>query len=264
MFNKILTTAFVLAVIATALMCVNTTKADIVEDGLVHYWSFNNIVADIATDLVGDNDVEIIRGKTPAKLGGGRSDPQIVDSKTGMALEFDGDGDYAESKELMTITGSDPRTLSAWVKYNSLPDKNHTVVGWGWEGETPQGANPVLFSLNTAAKNIGVWGATTAFIIKSKPLAPDTWYHFTATYDGGKPMTGLKIYINGNSEEFEDATGTNQPFDTAKTKLVIGKKMWNFADRAWFNGIVDEVAIYDRALSEEEVEQNFVATGYAV
>jgi len=44
----------------------------------------------------------------------------------------------------------------------------------------------------------------------------------------------------------------------------MGKKLWTYGDRAWFDGTIDEVCIYNRALSEKEVKQNFKSKGWAV
>jgi len=257
MFNKILTITFVLAVIATAFMYINTTKADIVKKGLIHYWSFDNIMNDIAEDHVGGNDVEIIRGDPPELLGGKESDPQIIDGKFRKALEFDGDGDYAQSTEEIEISGQDPRTLSAWVRWNTKSDQFHVAVGFGWEGETNQICNGELFCITTWGGNaITMWGVCNDH--KTTVSAePGTWYYVSMVYDD---QMNLEIYVDGNSE-YEASTNLNTG---EGTRLTLGKKIFTFADRTWANCAVDEVSIYDRPLSGAEVKQNLKSSGWAV
>ena len=84
MFNKILTIAFVLAVIAAVFTYANMANARIVEKGLVSYWTFDKatIKGKTVKDVWGNNDGTI------------EGDPQIVEGKIGRALEFDGTGDH--------------------------------------------------------------------------------------------------------------------------------------------------------------------------
>jgi len=264
MFNKILTIAFVLAVIATALMYANMAKAKrVVEEGLIGYWSFDNVQGDTVPDLVGNNNVVIIRGEIPfALLAGegedGISDPKIVKGKIDMALALDGNCDYAESTKDIPISGSDPRTLSAWVKFNSFTEgKTQVPVGWGWGGESNQASVGELFCISVFHGNAAaMWGVANDHT-SDKLLETDTWYHITVVYD---KETDLEIYVDGKTV-YHNTNIT--PLQTGgpknELKLTIGKKIFIFGDRAWTDGTVDEIAIYNRPLSPEEVEHNFEA-----
>ncbi|MBM3241947.1 hypothetical protein FJZ31_37220 [Candidatus Poribacteria bacterium] len=75
MFNKISIIAFVLAVIATVFMYATVTTAQVVKEGLVSYWSFDNetIKGDIVKDVVGKNDgnikgPKVVKGKVKEAL----------------------------------------------------------------------------------------------------------------------------------------------------------------------------------------------------
>ena len=258
--NKILTMAYVLAVVAITLTYTSIVDSQVVAKGLVHYWSFDKIDKDIVPDLAGGNDVEIIRGDSPPLLAGGRSDPKVVEGKFGSALEFDGDGDYAQSTEEIEITGSDPRTLSAWVKWNTKSDQFHVLVGWGWEGETNQACKGELFCITSWHSNqITMWGVCNDHE-SHFGAEVGRWYHVTVTYDND---TELKIYVDGDDVVYDNAK--IQALQTGEgTRATFGKKIFTFADRTWANGAVDEVAIYDRALDKEEVLANFASKGFAV
>jgi hypothetical protein len=77
----------------------------------------------------------------------------------------------------------------------------------------------------------------------STAVRTNTWYHVAMTYDGAF----LKLYVNGKLDGSAAACG---PVLTSDQPLVIGGESpgpWNF------NGLIDEVSLYDRALSDTEV-----------
>lgn len=252
MINKIMTIVSALAIILTG-QIVSVADAGVVTDGLIGYWSFDDVRGDVAPDIVGDNDVILMRGESPELFEAGPSDPQIMSGKIGMGVEFDGDGDYAQSINNIPIVGAAPRTLSAWVKFNGFVSQKQVPVGWGWEGETPQICEGELYAITAwDGPRIALWGICNDHV-STKNFEQDTWAHVTATYDN---ETELKIYVDG--EEAYNKTDIN-PLKTGDAQMTLGKKIFTFPDRAWTNGVVDEVAIYDRALNPDEVMQNFMA-----
>ena len=107
MFSKVLVTIFVL-VIAICFVCTNVTQAQIVEKGLVSYWSLDK--ADIKGKTVKD-----VRGKNDGTIDGA---PKTVEGKLGEGLEFNGKNDYVEVKDNPSLNfGKGDFTMSVWVKY---------------------------------------------------------------------------------------------------------------------------------------------------
>lgn len=78
----------------------------------------------------------------------------------------------------------------------------------------------------------------------------NTWYHIIYTCD--TEANELKLYINGEFVEEGASGGTPQNFDERR----IGSEH----DGRWLTGMVDEVRIYDRILSEDEILKNSKAT----
>ncbi|MBC8507914.1 MAG: hypothetical protein H8D34_23855, partial [Chloroflexi bacterium] len=101
-------------------------RADIVEDGLVSYWSFDNIAGDTVEDAWGDNDGTMFDG------------PEIVDGKYGKALKFDGQNgvEFPDSDSLDGMSGI---SILLWANVETLSDVagtdqsliNKDVAGWG-------------------------------------------------------------------------------------------------------------------------------------
>ena len=103
-------------------------RADIVEDGLVSYWNFDNIVGDTVEDAWRDNDGTIF------------GDPEIVEGKFGSkALKFDGQDDYVEFPDSDSLDGMSGISVLLWANVETLSDVagtdqsfiNKDAAGWG-------------------------------------------------------------------------------------------------------------------------------------
>ena len=97
-------------------------------------------------------------------------------------------------------------------------------------------------------------------------MEQDVWNNITITYDGKL----LRIYINGEFDK-EDPPGLKWGNQPRKLNTVLGGTgaigsimNGDEGDEGFTGGLIDEVSIYDRTLSADEVEQNFNAEGLAV
>lgn len=236
MYDKILTIAFVLTIIVTFLMYANVAKARTVEDGLVSYWTCDQ--ADIDGDTLRD-----AWGENHGKIFGG---PKVVAGKVKEALEF-GENKYVEMPSHESFDfGDGPFTLSAWINIEAYSGAGEwsRIVGRHTQSPPRYGLsihNKVLFQVNGT------------FLEGSTGIETGQWYHLVGMRD--EDANG-KIYVNGNL----DKTGA---VDAASTdgggNVHCGTKGNKSMD--WFRGIIDEVSIYNRALSDAEVMQNFEAKG---
>ena len=85
-------------------------------------------------------------------------------------------------------------------------------------------------------------------------LSADTWYHIVGTYDGENNDDKMRIYINGSLEATSSALGGN--FYTGEPTIAhIGRNVNTSAGTRdfYFDGLIDEVAIFDTALSASDV-----------
>lgn len=242
MFNKILTIAFALALV-TVFIYVNIAKAQIVTEGLVSYWSFDR-------DTIEGKTVEDICGEHDGTMFGS---PKIVDGKVGQALKFDGEEDYIEVADSEEFKISEKAiTVEAWVKIESLPGKyamlfskrgTEYMVGIDAEGE------PACFFL----------GDNSVGSVNER-LPEGLWQHLVWSWDESSGQSF--IYLNG--EEVGDyVTADKSPNSTDPVNIARDP---GTADPSsyHFNGILDEIRFYNRALNATEVEQNRVAKGLAV
>jgi hypothetical protein len=80
----------------------------------------------------------------------------------------------------------------------------------------------------------------------SPQMPPNEWTHLAATYDGKE----MRLYYNGEVKVKNAASGK---MDTNDIPVSIGRN--NVGDREHFIGVIDEVAIFNKALTESEVKQ---------
>ncbi len=217
------------------------------DKGLVAYWSFDEGEGDIAFDATENHNDGTL------KCAGEECSPsKWVEGKIGLALEFDGADDYIDcGKDESLDIGTGDFTFEAWA-YTSTPAETGGwagIVDKGHSYSTTDGAvlgvgtnNKVLFALNHMDPY-----SDDAFY-SSLTLNLDQWYHLVGVKNG----TVLKLYINGQHDTTH--TITNGPYDiTNSAPLVIGHNYVNLSGR-FHNGTIDEVRIYNRALTEAEIK----------
>ena len=234
-FHKILITIFVLTAMA------NLTNAQLVQDGLVSYWSFNEatIKADTVNDLWGENHGTLINA------------PEVVEGIYGQALEFTGENhvDVPDSESLDIVTGE--VSITAWVlRTGPGQTERGGIVEKGNGGITN---TPLLLREWT--------GGTVDFEVRNEITEPKwpklqsdsvalvdgEWVFLAGTYDGEVE----KIYINSELDATMDYA---EGFGTNDEMLRIG---WDpFSPDRHFVGVIDEIAIYDRALTADEIKRN--------
>jgi hypothetical protein len=93
----------------------------------------------------------------------------------------------------------------------------------------------------------GAWESTAG----TTDLATDTWYHFAMTFDKSSDNGAIRIYVNGVEEGVPCHAS-----DVSKTdnNLKIGSYDWGYGAN-YFKGSIDDVMIFDRRLSPEEIQQ---------
>ncbi|HDM66840.1 MAG TPA: LamG domain-containing protein, partial [Thermoplasmatales archaeon] len=190
----------------------------------------NEGTGNIAHDSIGNNNGEI-HGASWVK--------GINDN----ALSFDGKNDYIRVSN-NNLNPSNELTVIAWVKWDIEPS---TGQHWAniiskngdneWQIQHSYGNDKFEFAVKTENARKYVWSTTKP--VKGK------WYQVAGVYDGKY----IKIYVNGRLENKVPLTGK---IKTSSSEIDIGRRTWR--DR-YFNGVIDEVSIYDKALTDEEIRE---------
>ena len=200
-------------------------------------WSFDEVSGCTANDLYGTN-IGTLKNNCPT------ISPSWVIGKTGNALSFNGSSNNVLVNNSVNLNFTTSMSVSAWIKWNINPGTGvayATIVNKNGDSQYRLQHNATNtkfeFGIKTNSGDTYVTSTTTPLI--------GVWYHLVGTWDGSL----VKIYVNGALEQTRARTGT---IPSSTFPLKIGATS---LDARWFNGIIDEVSIWDRALSQEEVTQ---------
>ena len=190
-------------------------------------------------------------------LSGTISGAKRVDGKKGKALQFEGQS-YVRIGDSSLLDLNAEGTISAWVKYDSS-GTGGVVLSKCKNTNSFGGCNYALKLDNLAFNSASFWvgdgkaGSADSAFLPSAAMAKETWYYITGVFD----KSGLKIYINGelkrsSSKSKNDSPGIND-FD-----LLIGSMSCaSFSDCNHFKGLIDEIKIYNYALSATEIKADY-------
>lgn len=228
---RVARTTLVCISLIISLMFAGISSARIDLETCVGMWLFDEGKGDIVKDSSGNgNDGTLENG------------PKWVDGKFGKALEFDGADDYVEvagsnSLELPALT------LQAWVKVTE--GARNAVLSYG---EYLVLESYTLEAPSLAEVRLRLRNARDGTILDVKGSVPPSnkWIHVAATFD----RTTGKVYTDGKLDA--SATTTESiGYGASNPRLFIGS--WYGVER-WFTGLIDEVAIFNVALEEKDIQ----------
>ena len=204
------------------------------EEGLIGYWSFNSGSGDIAYDHTGNQKHGDVNGASWNLI------PVPGDNNS---LSFDGVDDYVNVSNASSLNINGNVSISAWVNFSNFDNDLACVMSkagsgnGGYHIEKTPGANSLSLWIENG--DDGPIGVTT------NVLDADTWYHIVGTNDG----TTSKIYVDGsliNSVSMGNPGGGEGDFK-------IGYNSDNVGSARYWHGNIDEVAIWDGALTADEI-----------
>jgi hypothetical protein len=194
-----------------------------------------------ATNLVGyytlDEGSGAKAGDTSGKGYHGtlKGTPEWVAGKIGGALAFGGDGDFVDlANPADWPAGAEPRSMCAWLKTQDLTATWHFAVAYG-----SANTNQAMFiGLNGTGLYGGGYGNDVS---KTNFWEIDVWHHVALTYDG----TTARLYADG-----VEVASAAKAWNLVRSRARIGQQI-NDLNEFWV-GSVDDVRIYNKALSPEE------------
>ncbi len=217
-------------IIFITLLSAQPSRAQIPD--LIHYWKLDETDGGIFQDSEGNLDMTCIIPNCPAPITGQVSGAQ----------NFDGVDDMITTDPALIPNQTNGITVMAWVNPDDIDSTDNGVVHKN---------GCFLFELEY---NTGFIDWTVIVGLEANELQPvgetpfHTWTHFAGTYDGIE----LKVYKNGNLAESQMAIHPG-PIDNPLTPYQIGYSKYGGNDR-YFDGGIDEVAIFNRALNESEIQ----------
>jgi hypothetical protein len=207
--------------------------------------------------LIGDFPLESIDSGQVAnraqtrRPGHASEGPEVVEGRVGKALRFSG-----ENNVTLTLGNFDrfePFSLALWVKVPDLKDRAvilHRSMSW-----TDAGSRGYQLLIEDGKLSVGLihfWPGNAIGIKAGEPLALNRWTHVAIAYDGSSRASGLALYVDGRRAPTEVVRNhlTKTITGGGNDQITIGQR---FRDRGFKNGLVDEIKVFDRALTVLEV-----------
>ncbi len=234
-------------------MANTATAADVDDDGLNNAFETNGVndaVWDVNEDIEDPTDLSILPDGDGDLLTGGDLDYRDVFDVNPPAIasiDFDGVDDYLSRAAF--INGLGNVTLMAWVKSDSGNSTDMVIAGedigcklWLENGNKPK------FTIKTA-------GNAETTIGCSCTINFDEWHHIATSYNG---TTGeVSIYVDG---EIVDSTNigagaTIENTGDSNGNFEIGRLSSDVADKQYFKGDIDEVRVFDVALTKNQLQK---------
>jgi hypothetical protein len=216
-----------------------TTQAALINPhpGLVGWWSFNEGSGTVVSDSSGNGNAGAINGAT------------WVDGKYGKALSFDGNNYVSTSNWARPINF----TCSCWIKPTSTSGNAVQILGWS---NSDMSITPFILSRYNNVIFVGFQSSANDYRFYKTTfgvLNDGVWCHVTVTYTGNSLPS---IYINGVLASISPlwVAGVDT-VPTSSLPFAIGRA-GVYASR-YFDGIIDEVRIYNFVLSQAEIQNDF-------
>jgi hypothetical protein len=217
----------------------SSLSAKSISDGLIGYWPFNGN----ANDESGNSD-GVVNGPTLTtdRFGSANS-----------AYNFDGINDFIRVLDNSTLR-PEKISLVAWVKTSSrlgiiLGKTNFANANneqYALSLDSRKAPLEVLFGIKQNSNCLPSSGWRNSGTINS--ISDNKWHFIVGTFDG----TSLKLYIDGALVNTNNSLPTNKIDGCVGGNIEIGR--WWSSDPLYFRGIIDDLRIYNRALSQNEIQ----------
>jgi parallel beta-helix repeat protein len=206
----------------------------------VAYWKMDD---NAATTTVLDSSVNGNNGTFNDPTGDPNTNAHNTTGQIDDALTFDGSNDSVDcgSDNILEIT--DALTYAAWIK----PD----VLGSGYQLIISKNSiwTRTLFLNGSYIRgfvNYSTTDASSMSIIAT--IQEDVWQHVTFVLEDKT----IYLYVDGQEVDYDtQTTGVGTPIDYSSNSLIIG----GYGDGKYFDGTIDDVMIFDKALSAEEISE---------
>ncbi|MBN2514057.1 MAG: S8 family serine peptidase, partial [Sedimentisphaerales bacterium] len=234
---------------ADELMLVYTSTINETQISPIAYWSFNESSGAIAADTSGND-----RHGTLMNM----DDTDWISGAKSNALNFDGIDEYIAVSGFTEVSGSAPRTCSAWIKKADIDEA--VILSWG----EPVVGQKWMFRVGAAGNlEVSLWGG----IIQGTTIINNgIWHHVASVYsntdvsgDGTIDLRDVQLYVDGQLEQntavmnYDPTLGVPGVETAATQNVLIGARIGGVDWDSYYQGALDDVRIYDYPLDAKDI-----------
>ncbi len=198
--------------------------------GLVAWWKFDENSGTVVQNSAGPgNTVQLMTG-----VGWTRG-------RLGSALLFQGASGYAAAKDLKLPPLGAPQTITWWVNLTSTAGATQTILCFASDAASS------ATQLGLRGGQFGVWKHGGSLLVMGPVPTLNAWHHGAFVFDGKRSL----LYEDGKLS----VTSDGGPQSGAVSRCEFGRYWGGTTGAAteYYNGLLDEVRVYDRALPEAEI-----------
>ena len=172
---------------------------------------------------------------------------QTGDREGSKTIKLDGGTQYVCADAAPEVQNDQPFSFAAWIKYDAK--SGGAVFSKMNESNSYRGYDMWIQGANVGTHIIHSWNDNAIKVVSKDALKADTWQHVVVTYDGSQKAAGVKIYIDGKLSANQVEADTLSATLETTAPFKIGSR----SNGANWKGEVDDIRIYNRALTEAEV-----------
>jgi len=224
------------------------------DTGLVGHWDFDPTLAEEENGIVGDRSGNGNDGtlSSISKDGILYNGAEWIDGRYGKAIKFDGINDYVRVADSNSLTLENYLTIEAWFKPGAADFSGNNYLIYKYNGI--DGGYLISISDN----QIRFWkrGSGLSSVYTNDLIWEiDKWYYITISIDTVNDTAA--VYRNGDSLELNYYQWPTGSIGDVNLPLDIGGRGLGGSSSGNINGTIDDVRIYDRAISETEAGEHY-------
>ena len=226
---------------AVVILCLSSVAAmGAVDRSMVLHFTFDEGKG----KLVADDSLHKSDGVT-------EGNPKWVPGKFGSALEFDGNGETVEISHAESLNITTAVTMEMWVKIPPSGGESHQAGIEKGVWETGEYSLYPVYADNTTLAQFNDLPENCDDENAGRSIRDNQWHHLAGVWDGQR----IYIYLDG---ELDKSSACEGELGENKSDLYIGSRAGN---ERFLIGTVDEVRIYNRALTQAEIKIDMVTFG---